>query len=253
MCQAALHINPKPSVHKACTKGDLKGFNDVCLPACMGEPLKGNSYHACKAFWKAPRPNNQLPWCRRGYDQTYERVKGDIEKLAITLTRDRFLGAEDVAVDEPNDESLNVPKEVIIEKEEVEENVAVLLDAKETSNIGIEGIEEGVPIAEGINEDYLLTHEAEATKEMKAGVNVVIKPQEDTKASEEIDAKVEEIKEAVEEKITSEETDTILSKDMVLDEPPSENASIVEDVAQADETSEGNTDSHNMVETRYEF
>ncbi len=85
ICQGAHNIKPKKaSVHKACMKGKFMGYEHACMPTCMydeyrgGEVEPGNSYEACKAFWKRPRPNNELPWCRRGYDYAYEVVKNDL-------------------------------------------------------------------------------------------------------------------------------------------------------------------------------
>ncbi len=85
ICQGAHNIKPKQaSVHKACMKGKFMGFEHVCMPTCMYEEYRGsevkpgNSYEACKTFWKRPRPNNELPWCRRGYDYAYEVVKNEI-------------------------------------------------------------------------------------------------------------------------------------------------------------------------------
>ena len=37
----------------------------------------GNSYQACENYWKKSRTNNELSYCRFGYDRTYEKVTQD--------------------------------------------------------------------------------------------------------------------------------------------------------------------------------
>lgn len=86
VCQGAHNIEPAHSeIHKACLKGKFMGFEHACMPACMGEDYLGrqgaklgSSHEACKKYWKKPVPNNQLPWCRRGYDFAYDTVQKEI-------------------------------------------------------------------------------------------------------------------------------------------------------------------------------
>jgi hypothetical protein len=82
-CQGSLSFSVE--ARKACTKGTLKAFAHICFPSCMGEPDTfrnddaGNSYNSCKVFWK--KPNDELPWCRMGYDRTFIKVKHAMNKL----------------------------------------------------------------------------------------------------------------------------------------------------------------------------
>lgn len=87
-CQAALNVSPKPSTHKACTRGEIVGYDHACLPSCMGKPHEGrsyepgNSYEACKRF---RNKQSSLMWCRTGYDRSYKQVKEDIERKVATI------------------------------------------------------------------------------------------------------------------------------------------------------------------------
>ena len=109
VCQGAMNIMPKPSVHKACLKGKALGFEHACVPSCMGSPKKegsfeGNSYEACKSMTKKPIPNHQFPWCRRGYDSTYAKVKEGVIEILESLSED----------DNVNDE-IDVEHNVVVE------------------------------------------------------------------------------------------------------------------------------------------
>lgn len=77
ICHPAL--TPK-STFKACFKGSTIAFTHACIPTCMGDTKEdaGNSHQACKNYWKKARPNNELSFCRFGYDRTYEKVIRDI-------------------------------------------------------------------------------------------------------------------------------------------------------------------------------
>jgi len=84
------------------------------MRTCTGEGYKksiepGNSYNACKSEVNRPPPNNQLPWCRQGYDVTYREVTEAIRLEVNTLstssssetneesgTRERLLAEEAV-------------------------------------------------------------------------------------------------------------------------------------------------------------
>ena len=91
ICNEALNLMPRPGVYKACLNGLFVGFEHSCMPTCTGKSYEGggkieitpgDSYVACKSEWNRSRPNNQLPWCRKGYDATYDIVKKDMkEKL----------------------------------------------------------------------------------------------------------------------------------------------------------------------------
>ncbi len=85
VCQGAINIMPKPFVHKACMKGKLLGFEHACMSSCTEDMMKGSSdgssYEACKSLKNKPLPNHQFPWCRRGYDDTYNRVTKRISEL----------------------------------------------------------------------------------------------------------------------------------------------------------------------------
>ena len=90
VCKPALNMMPRPGVYKACLNGLLVGFEHACMPTCTGKSYEGggkkeaitpgDSYVACKSEWNRSRPNHQLPWCRKGYDVTYETVKKDMKE-----------------------------------------------------------------------------------------------------------------------------------------------------------------------------
>ena len=79
VCQGAIKIMPKPSVYNACMKGKLLGFEHVCISSCAKEidnhNFIGSSYEACKSMIKKPIPNHHFPWCRRGYDTTFNEAQ----------------------------------------------------------------------------------------------------------------------------------------------------------------------------------
>ena len=76
ICHPAL--TPK-STFKACFKGSTIAFTHACIPTCMGDTREdaGNSHQACKNYWKSAPTNNELSFCRFGYDRTFEIFKGE--------------------------------------------------------------------------------------------------------------------------------------------------------------------------------
>jgi hypothetical protein len=76
ICHPAL--TPK-STFKACSKGSAIAFSHACIPTCMGDTREdaGNSHQACKNYWKSAPTNNELSFCRFGYDRTLENFKGE--------------------------------------------------------------------------------------------------------------------------------------------------------------------------------
>lgn len=70
---------PKPSVYNACMKGKTLGLEHACMSSCAREfnekKFEVSSYKACKSMMKKSIPNHQFPWCRRGYDNTFNMAQ----------------------------------------------------------------------------------------------------------------------------------------------------------------------------------
>jgi hypothetical protein len=92
-CQGSLSFSLEAK--KACMKGVLMAFAHICFPSCLGEPDNfrnddsGSSYNSCRVFWK--KPNDELPWCRMGYDRTFVKVKDAMNKLRLDAGHRRQL------------------------------------------------------------------------------------------------------------------------------------------------------------------
>lgn len=92
-CQGSLSFSLEAK--KACMKGVLMAFAHICFPSCLGEPDNfrnddsGSSYNSCRVFWK--KPNDELPWCRMGYDRTFVKVKDAMNKLRVDAGHHRQL------------------------------------------------------------------------------------------------------------------------------------------------------------------
>ena len=66
---------------------------DTCLPMCMNEEVTLTAFDACSKHY---RHRDELTWCRRGYDNTFE-------SMAL------LLGAQDQESDVSiHDESINI-------------------------------------------------------------------------------------------------------------------------------------------------
>lgn len=144
VCQGARNINPMPTVHKACVKGHFMGFEQSCLPTCMEDEDQlqyskdgdevSKSYVACKSFVKKPRPNHQLPWCRRGFDYAYEKTKTDISNKERRISTDSF--------EEETHELLNVSNAVIGKKSVSNDDGTTGTDANTLGDIKVNIISE---------------------------------------------------------------------------------------------------------------
>ena len=47
----------------------------------MDDGFVQSSLETCKMYSNKPIPNHQFPWCRRGYDNTFEKVKEEINDI----------------------------------------------------------------------------------------------------------------------------------------------------------------------------
>ena len=90
VCNAARQILPKPSVHQACIRGKKVGFEHACMSSCNGDDDSiQSSLETCKMYSSKPIPNHQFPWCRRGYDNTYAKVKEEIYDILPSLNKEK--------------------------------------------------------------------------------------------------------------------------------------------------------------------
>ena len=58
------------------------------MPVCTGMSDRidhGNSYKACVQESKRASPNNHLPWCRHGYETSFEEVTRSVPRLLKSL------------------------------------------------------------------------------------------------------------------------------------------------------------------------
>lgn len=85
MCASALNIMPRPGVYNACVNGRVFGFEAACFPTCIGEGEKAtkraDSFEACKREARKARPNQELSWCRSGYEAAFHEVKDAIGEV----------------------------------------------------------------------------------------------------------------------------------------------------------------------------
>ncbi len=102
VCQGAFNIMPKPDVYNACLRGKTIGFEHACMSSCIEDTndarSKMNSSNACKSMERKPLPNFQLPWCHRGYDKTYSKVKeiiSDAIEQSLPTTRKKVESLEE--------------------------------------------------------------------------------------------------------------------------------------------------------------
>uniref|UniRef100_A0A7S4K6S8 Uncharacterized protein n=2 Tax=Odontella aurita TaxID=265563 RepID=A0A7S4K6S8_9STRA len=127
LCQPALNIMPRPGVYKACINGRALGFEHACIPSCMGEKVvEADSFKACKSEGKRARPNHQLPWCRRGYDVTFDETKEKISNKAKELLKRTERSHESMS-GERRYESEPGPADAVLE-----ENIEIQVDSPKT-------------------------------------------------------------------------------------------------------------------------
>lgn len=146
VCQAALNIMPKPDVHNACIRGKMLGFEHSCMSSCMNAKDTGryskNSQDACKSLAKKPLPNHQLPWCRRGYDSTYDKVQGMIDDILVQVSdetkHDQSIDSEILNQIQDSDESdiKNLNRIQMSEQGDIklEEEIRSLMDGEATGS-----------------------------------------------------------------------------------------------------------------------
>lgn len=205
ICNRALNVQPRPGVYRACLNGLLIAFEHACIPTCMGESYPpnnakhttpGDSYNVCKSEWNRPRPNNQLPWCRRGYDVTFENVKKEIEKIAIDLREkaDDILEEEESStmmsqivtekrkenVNEKNEdldgenESTNIPPQVVTNLEHNDEKESIEVNGNDEFNINTleETIDENREVESSEIDEFITESETQEIQyEEEDGIN----------------------------------------------------------------------------------
>jgi len=82
-CRGA--VSEGRGVYKACISGRRRGFEAACVPTCTAENTvtsKPDSYNACKAESKKAK---SFPWCRRGYEKTFEETRNEIATKVLAL------------------------------------------------------------------------------------------------------------------------------------------------------------------------
>ena len=73
MCQSALQSSPSSASmnYHHCFKGRSLFLRKTCLPMCMNEEITHSAFDVCSKHY---RRRDQIDWCRRGYENTFDSM-----------------------------------------------------------------------------------------------------------------------------------------------------------------------------------
>ena len=133
MCQSALKSSPASASmnYHHCLKGRNLSLRKTCLPMCMNEEVTLTAFDACSKHY---RRRDELTWCRRGYDNTFESMAlllGAQDQESAALIHDESIDIATSIEEESLIEEFLTIETVSIESEEVpmkNESVSLMLD-----------------------------------------------------------------------------------------------------------------------------